>query len=382
VVEPYIIRNARVLLPYRVVEGGSVRVVDGRIAEVADHDLSSNGDGRAIDAEGRFLAPGFVELHIHGCDKLGFESAEPDALSRIRDFLLAHGVTTFVPTLQCDLGALSRLASAIENDESLARRIPGLYVEGPFVSTDKRGGILPGTLREPKIDHLEEVVGAARGMLRLMTVAPELEGIDEIVHRLVELGVIPCWGHTNCTIEEVPRLGDVRCNITHLFNGMSPISHKQSGLSLLPFLDPEVFCEVNGDGVHLNAETIRMCQRHLNPDRMILISDAVISAGRGHGEFRYFDRRVVSSESGVRYQDGTLIGSNCLIPEVVRRFIETTGCALHDAVRLATLNPCRLLGIDGRRGSVEAGKDADLVLFDENLSVTRVFATEDVPSLA
>ncbi|HUX22478.1 MAG TPA: amidohydrolase family protein, partial [Spirochaetia bacterium] len=226
-----------------------------------------------------------------------------------------------------------------------------------------------------------EVVGAARGMLRLMTVAPELDGIDEVVHRLVELGVIPCWGHSNCTLGELPRLQGVRCNITHLFNGMSPISHKQSGLALLPFLDSEVYCEVNGDGVHLNAESIRMCHRHLNPERMILISDAVISAGRGHGEFRYFDRRVVSSQTGVRYEDGTLIGSNCLLPEVVRRFIETTGCALHEAVRLATLNPCRLLGIDSRRGSIESGKDADLVLLDDDLSVTRVFAGEEVPPL-
>ena len=167
--ERVIIRNARVVLPDSVLDGGSVSVVDGRIVDVALHDLSAprrhdSGDWNIIDAEGQYLAPGFVELHIHGCDDLGFEAEAPDTLRRIGDFLARHGVTTFVPTLQCDLGALSRLADSLEHEESLRRRVPGFYVEGPFVSKERKGGILEETLRAPGLEYLEEVLEAARAL--------------------------------------------------------------------------------------------------------------------------------------------------------------------------------------------------------------------------
>lgn len=371
----YVIRNARVVLENRVLDGGSVRVEDGRITAVepaADFDRTDD-DASTIDAGGLFLGPGFVELHIHGCDDIGFESPRADAASHLQKFLLSKGVTTFLPTLQCDLDALRRLAQSLDGDPALAARVPGVYVEGPFVSREKRGGIFEETIRAPDVGYLERVVEASGNRVRLMTLAPELSGIDRIVERTVEAGILPCWGHSGCRVEQVPRLEGVRCNVTHLFNGMSSVSHKESGLAMLPFLREDVFFELNGDGIHLNTSSIRMCHRHLNHERMILITDAVVSAGRGPGRFRYFDRTVVSDESGVRYEDGTLIGSNCLMPEVVRRYIQTTGCAVHEAVKLATLNPCRLLGIDDRRGSIAVGKEADLVLFDEDLAVKRVF---------
>lgn len=377
--ESYVVRNARVVLEDGVLEGGSVRVEEGRIAGIEGPGASRGDTERPhdetekIDAGGLFLGPGFVELHIHGCDDTGFESPRPDALAHLQGFLLANGVTTFLPTLQCDLEALKRVAAALDGSASLAARVPGIYVEGPFVNRTRRGGILEETIRSPDVDYLERVVAAAGNRLRLMTVAPELPGVDPIIARIVELGIIPCWGHSACRVEQVPTLDGVRCNVTHLFNGMSPVSHKESGLAMLPFLRDDLFFELNGDGVHLNTAALRMSHLHLNRERMILISDAVVSAGRGWGEFSYFDRTVVSRENGVRYGDGTLIGSNCLMPEVVRRYVSATDCPLHEAVRLATLNPCRLLGIDDRRGSIAVGKEADLVLFDEDLAVKRVF---------
>ncbi len=370
----YIIRNARVVLEDKVVPGAEVAVCDGKIVGVGRIVHLEDAEWTVVDAEGLYLGPGFVELHIHGGDTLGFESPQPEAVSRLCRFLLGNGVTTFLPTLQCDLEAIARVAEALRRDESTASRVAGVYVEGPFVSRGKRGGILEETIRKPDCEYLDQIIAAADGHLSLMTVAPELAGAEEIVRRLTENAIVPCWGHSECRVDQVPRLDGFRSNVTHLFNGMSPISHKDAGLAMLPFLDPETYFELNGDGIHVNEAAVQMCYRHLNLDRMILISDAVVSAGRGPGEYRYFDRTVVSGANGVRYEDGTLIGSNCLIPEVVRRFIETTGANLADAIRLATLNPCRLLGIDDRRGSIAVDKEADLVLFDDELRVKRVFA--------
>jgi N-acetylglucosamine-6-phosphate deacetylase len=374
-VSPILISGGTIVLEKRLVDGGSLLIDGGLIQRVLEPgDSAPPGDFRRIDARGAYIGPGLVELHIHGCDDLGFESEEPGALAKIGAFLLRNGVTTYLPTLQCSLPALRRLAAALRAAPATAARVPGFYVEGPFVNPARRGGIMTETLKAPDPALLRGVLDAAGGYLRLMTVAPELPGSGEIIRLLLEAGVVPCLGHSDCSIDELPAARE-RLSVTHLFNAMAPISHKRAGLAMLPFLDPSVFFELNGDGVHVNSESLKMCYDHLNHDRLMLISDAVVSAGREGGQYDYFGRTVLSGEDGVRYEDGTLIGSRCLMPSVVKRFIAATGASVAEGFRFASLNPCRLLGLAGRRGSIAEGKEADLVLLDrESLDVRTVLA--------
>jgi N-acetylglucosamine-6-phosphate deacetylase len=156
---------------------------------------------------------------------------------------------------------------------------------------------------------------------------------------------------------------------------MSPISHKKAGLALLPFMNDDVYFELNSDLIHVNEHIVRMCYNCLNHDRLILITDAVVSAGAEYGTYAYFGKEVKSDESGVRYtENGTLIGSNCLIPEVAKRFMRVTGAPVHEVVKFMSINPCRLLGIDEKRGSVEIGKEADLVIMDEEFNIKKNLA--------
>ena len=332
-----------------------------------------------IDVRGAYVVPGLVELHIHGCGEAGVEQSVegPEALDKIVRFLSLHGVNTLLPTLPCSEEAVAALAEALDADRKLKQRVPGLYIEGPFVNKEKRGGISPSLIREPDLKALERIIRIGRGHIRMMTVAPELPGAEAVVQRLRENGIVPCFGHSNCTAAEARGVMERTArsasappfNITHLFNAMSGISHKRPGLAALPFLDDECFFELNGDGIHVADELLLLCSRHLRKERMLLISDAVVSAGLAHGEYTYFGEKVVSDEKGVRYtENGVLIGSNRLITEVCRHFARVAGAPPAEVLPLVTENPCRLLGLTDR-GAVRPGLQADLVALDESYSV-------------
>ncbi len=203
-----------------------------------------------------------------------------------------------------------------------------------------------------------------------MTVAPELKGSDTIINELPNYGIIPCLGHSNAELSDVSIPEGEKVSMTHLFNAMSPVTHKKSGLGMLPFLNKDVFFELNGDGIHVSDEAVLMCYKNLNKEKLILVSDAVISSGLEYGEYESYGRSVTSNEKGVRYkEDNVLMGSNLLINNIVKRFIKLTGASLSEAVQFASLNPSVLLGIDSKRGSLETGKEADIILLDQEYNV-------------
>ena len=414
----FCVGNGKIILPHTVLPSGTVVVREGVIRAV----LPKSGkeslppDLPFIDVEGNYISPGLVELHIHGCGPYGFEVAGPEALKNAARFLASRGVSLFVPTIQPDVQVVSALGAALrdlQNGRSgsyekkevpLSAYAPGLYVEGPFINPEKRGGILPGLVRHPDPALLNELCTSSRDTILLMTVAPEVENAESLIPVMLEKGIVPCLGHSDASVAETegfmtalqresqetePRQKKdggrenrtAPVSITHLFNAMAPISHKRSGLAMVPFVnsDRELFVEINGDGVHLNDDMLRFCYHNLDHDNIILISDAVISAGdeelqNSEGALTYFGKPVVSDKEGVRYREsGTLIGSNRLIPDVVNHFLEVTGAPLYDAVRFAALNPCRVLGLDHVRGSLEPGKLADIVVFDADMKVIPEF---------
>jgi N-acetylglucosamine-6-phosphate deacetylase len=410
--------NGKIILPHTVLPVGTVVVREGVIRAVLPKSEKESlpPDLPFIDVEGNYISPGLVELHIHGCGPYGFEALGPGELRKAAGFLASRGVSLFVPTIQPDQQAVSVLGAALR--ELLSDRngshekwslppaasAPGLYLEGPFINPEKRGGILPELVHHPDPALLNELYASSRNTILLMTVAPEVENIESLIPAMLEKGIVPCLGHSDASVAETEgfmtalrqdrqegqkkqkkdgarRTGRPSISITHLFNAMAPISHKRSGLAMVPFVDSgrELFVEVNGDGIHLNADMLRFCYRNLDHDHILLISDAVISAGdaglqNGEGALTYFGKPVDSDKEGVRYREsGTLIGSNRLIPDVVHHFVEATGAPLCDAVRFAALNPCRVLGLDHVRGSLEPGKLADIVVFDADMNVIREF---------
>jgi N-acetylglucosamine-6-phosphate deacetylase len=372
-IQDCVLTGGRIVLPRAVLEGGAVVVQKGKIRAILEAGEKLPPGIPRRDLGRAWLTPGLVELHIHGLRGLAFDSLGPDPAARERALALAAsslrelGVTTFVPTIVSREAPLSELAEAVCALSLSREDLPGIYVEGPFVNPARRGGIPLDAIREPDARVLGRMINLARGRLALMTLAPELPGYREILARLEAVGVLPCLGHSDCDIDRIT-LPDGRFSITHLFNGMSGFSHKVPGLAMLPFLDRRPFVELNADGVHVNEASLRVCASGIEPDKLMLISDAAYPAGLPPGRYGSGEAELVSGADGVRFAaSGTLMGSRLLAPEILRNWLKVTGSSVPNAVRMLTLAPAQALGIDDRRGAIAPGMDAVFVAWKGEL---------------
>jgi N-acetylglucosamine-6-phosphate deacetylase len=368
-----VLTGGRVVLPRSIMEGGAIVVQGGRIKAVLEPGDRLPGGVPRRDLGRSWVTPGLVELHIHGCGGVAFDALGPDpasgavALSRAAAFLRERGVTTFVPTIVSRQDALAGLAAALGEWAPSREEIPGIYVEGPFVNPARRGGIPLDAISDPDSRLLGRLINLARGRMALMTLAPELPGYREILARLEAVGILPCLGHSDCDIDRIT-LPSGRFSITHLFNAMSPISHKVPGLAMLPFLDRRAYVELNPDGVHVNDAALRICASSLEPDRLILVSDAAYPAGLPEGRYGEGETALVAGPEGVRYAaTGTLMGSRSLAPDILRNWLKVTGSSIPNAVRMLSLTPAQALGIDDRRGAIAPGLDAIFVIWKGEL---------------
>ncbi len=367
-----LIKNGKIILTNKVVNDGCLIIENGIIKEISTcYDSDKVYD--IIDAQNNYVSPGFFDTHIHGAGNAVFEMPGNDSFAGIGNILLENGITSFLPTILCNEDYIKALVININSNLELKKRIRGIYIEGPFVNPDKKGGINPDYIRKPDVDYLKKIIDLSDGLLKMMTIAPELEGIDNIVDHLTDSDIVPSFGHSTATLDVALSKGKVK-NITHLFNAMSGIFHKNPGLAALPFVNRDIFTEVNGDGIHIDPQIIKMCYENLNRDKLIFITDAVISAGLPYGDYFYdTDKPVISSERGVRYKkNDVLIGSASLIPDILRNLKNITNADIHELIKTVTLNPAKLLSVDKEYGSIEVGKKADIVIFDEDFKVHKV----------
>jgi len=389
----YVIEGADLILPDAILPRATLAVRGGRIAHILaeqeGHELSSlselvnvdpSFDGAPlIHAADTFVAPSLVEVHVHGCGWWGFERvAGPDDLLEAVAFLEQKGVGCFVPTILWDERVLASLASAILACGLPRETVPGIYLEGPFVNPAKRGGIQPENISPVNASLARKILDAAQGLLKIVTVAPELDGIGPIYRIFQDAGALVSLGHSDATLQSLA-LPEHPYSMTHLFNAMRGIDHKDGGLANLAFSQSPDYVEVNGDGVHVNETCLRLSARAVPSDSLILISDAVVGAGLPQGTYRYFEHDVVSTERGVRYADtDVLMGSNRLGMDIVRSFTSLAGIPLWQAVRAMSLVPRRALGMAEDFGSIEIGKVADIFIWDKEMkSATRPSALLD-----
>jgi len=378
----YIIEGADLLLPDATLSRATLVVKEGKIEgifnqragkslqELLDRDpqLSTAPVLHLSDA---YIAPALVETHIHGCGVWGFERiGGASDLEGAAKFLEEKGVGCFVPTILWDEPALTNLAEAILEAKLPRASLPGIYVEGPFVNFAKRGGIQPSNICAPDAGLARHLLEVSRGLLAICTIAPELESVDALYPIFKNAGVLVALGHSDATLGTLA-LPEHPYTITHLFNAMTGVDHKAGGLVNLALSGSPDFVELNGDSIHVNASCLSLAARAVPQDSLILISDAVVGAGLPHGEHRYYEHRVVSSERGVRYADtDVLMGSNRLGIDIVRSFVAQTGVPLWQAVRAMSLIPRRALGQDAEYGSIETGKVADIFIWDRSLEVS------------
>jgi N-acetylglucosamine-6-phosphate deacetylase len=344
-----------VVLPDRVLSPGAVRVEGDRILAVEP------GDSPRV---GHWLLPGLVDIHVHGGGGASFDGGYAEA-RRAAEYHLAHGTTSAVASLVTaapgDLLAQTATLAELCEDGTLA----GIHLEGPFLSAARCGAHDAALLRAPDPDLLEALLAAGRGHVRQVTIAPELPGAVELIHRLAARGVTAALGHTDASYPEtVEGLTAGARLATHLFNAMRPLHHRDPGPVAAVLGTPGVVAEVIGDGVHLADATVGMLFATLGPDRLALVTDAMAAAGAEDGAYTLGGRDVRVRDGVARIGD-VIAGGTATLARVLGRAVEH-GVPVRDAVRAATLTPARAVGL-ADRGALEPGRRADLLVLDAGL---------------
>lgn len=369
-----LLRNGRIVLADHVLERGWVQVDAARITALGPDDPPTCAD--IIDLDGSWVLPGFVDMHVHGGGGGSYLVADPAQARHARDFHRAHGTTTTVASLVT--AAPQTLAAQLESlvDLVVDGTLAGVHLEGPFLSGARCGAHDPALLRDPDVALMDELIAAARGTIRMVTFAPELANSDALVELLVAAGVVAAVGHTDASYEAAMRAFDAGAAVaTHLFNGMRGIDHRQPGPVVAAVNSPHVVVELINDGVHLHPAMVAATMGLVSARRVAFVSDAISAAGRPDGDYDIGSMKVRVRGNVATLAGGTsLAGSTLTLDEALRRGVEEVGLLIGDVSRALSGTPARVLGIDDVVGSLTAGKDADIVVLDERLSLTRVLS--------
>jgi N-acetylglucosamine-6-phosphate deacetylase len=372
---PFTVAAEHVVTPDGVLSPGWLHVRGGRIAATG----AGEPPGPAA-RRGHWALPGFVDLHVHGGGGASFTEGGPDDARRAAAFHRAHGSTRIVASLvTAPVAELERRLAllAVLADEGV---IAGIHLEGPFLSAVRCGAQDPRYLIDPDLAVFARLRAAARGWLRMITVAPELPGAFAVIRAAAAAGVIVAAGHTDASAEVTAAAVDVGVShATHLCNGMRPLGHRDPGPAGA-LLDRQVSCEVIADGVHLHDVIIRLAARAAGHANLVLITDAMSAAGLPDGGYQLGELAVTVAGGVARLAagpggaPGSIAGSTATMDQVVRRVITAVGLPVADAVAAASTNPARRLGLSAETGALRPGLAADLVLLDDAFQLTTVLA--------
>jgi N-acetylglucosamine-6-phosphate deacetylase len=366
--QPTVLTGATVVLPTETVENGQVAIHGSRITTTAPE------NAKVIDVTGHYVLPGFVDIHNHGGGGASFTSGSvEDVLRGIHTHRL-HGTTTLVAsTVTGDMDFLTERAGLL-SELAEQGEIAGIHFEGPFISPCRKGAHSEELLRDPDPAEVRKLIDAARGRATMVTLATELPGGIDSVRLLAEHGVIAAIGHTDATYEQTVEAIDAGATVaTHLFNAMPPLGHRSPGPIAALLEDDRITVELIDDGTHLHPAALRLAFHRAGADRVAFITDAMDAAGFGDGRYWLGPLEVEVADGVARLlTDGTIAGSTLTLDRAFKRAVTVDGLSVEDAVRALSATPARLLGMSDRIGSLEPGKDADLVLLDADYDLKGV----------
>ena len=370
-----VLANARLLDPEGSAPESAALVLEGeRIAGILAPGAAPPRDAEHVDCHGRWLAPGFIDLHHHG--RLLFADAASSAasLEGASASLLRHGTTAFLPTtvawprpeLRERVAELARVLEDRAIGRGWSGAIPlGIHLEGPWIRPEMAGAQPRGGIRSWDVEEGREIFDAARGCVRLVTLAPELPGASDLLGELARRGIVAALGHSLAGAEAIERaIGEGLRHVTHVFNAMGGIHHRERGTAAVALADDRLSCDLICDGAHVHPEIVRVAAR-AKGDRLLLISDGVDLPSSGTASFG--SGLLASDGVALRLPDGRLAGSCLTLDRAVRNLRAFAGTSLRDSVAACTLRPARLLGIEAERGTLRRGARADLVVLDETV---------------
>ena len=364
-----------------IIKGGKVFQEDGSFLEQAlyinDHRLVDKAeyqdDGKVIDAEGLLVLPGLVDIHSHGAAGEDFSDGNPEGLKKILQYEKRCGITSYCPTsMTFPKERLRQIFASIKGAQTEEEaKVVGINMEGPFLDPAKKGAHVEEWIAALDAAFVRELNQDVDGLVRLVTLAPNMDGAEEFIKEMHE-EVCISLGHTAADYDCASRAMKLGAHhVTHLYNAMQPFGHRAPGLIGAAMDDPECMVELICDGYHIHPSAIRAAFRLFGPERVILISDSMRATGMENGTYELGGQEVTVKDRKAVLKDGTLAGSATNLYGCMCKAIEF-GIPLEQAIMAATANPARSIGIFDRVGSIRIGKQADLLLVSENLELKRV----------
>jgi len=357
----------RLITPTEIIQSPVVIVEDERIAAAGPRGAITVPSGRHLDFPGCTLAPGLIDIHIHGGAGHDVMEAGAAGLAAMERGLLGNGVTAYLPTTVTApaerlLSALDALGKHVTQKASTGGvRALGIHLEGPFISHAKRGVHPTAHLAPPSPALLERFWQVSHGAIRFITIAPELPGAIETIERARELGIVVSLGHSNAnTAETLAAVAAGAVHATHTFNAMRPLDHREPGILGVVLTDSRLTADIIADGIHVAPAVLDLFLRSKGLDRAILITDAISATGMASGHYRLGDLEVTVRDGRCEHE-GKLAGSVLTLDRAVRNIASYAHISVDQAVRLATLNPARRLGMEAERGVIAPGSSADLI---------------------
>ena len=378
-----LVHAARAFTPATEIPDAAILIRDGAIEAVGPRDgVTLPAGAQEVVATDKIATPGFVDVHIHGAGGHDVMEGTGDALKAVASTIAAHGTTSFVATtVTASPDAICRSAEGVaryfglqHEAGDLRAEVLGVHFEGPFISPLRRGVHPPEFLKLPSADLLAQFIAAAKGRAQILTIAPELLGAMPCIDAARKAGLVVAIGHTDATYEQArAAIARGAHHAVHVYNAMRPFTHRDSGVIGAVLTTPEVTAELIADGVHVDETAMRLLLQAKGPSGVILVSDGISATGMPDGKYMLGTFEVTVSDGVCRNAEGKLAGSTLTLDRALRNIVNL-GTPLSHALRMLTLNPATLLGLEFKKGALRAGADADLVLLDDSLRVTKVWA--------
>lgn len=370
-----VLTNGRILTPYVEIKTGTVVIQGRQIVEAKPAALNDfPSSARVLNLRGLTAVPGFVDMHIHGALGADTLDATPEAISTIARFLAKNGTTSFLPTTVSagweQLGKVASAAVEAKKSNTLGAEILGLHLEGPFLNPEKRGAQNPAAIQGVDLNAVAALLHRFPGLVRVVTLAPELPGALDCIKYVTGQGVTAAAGHTSADFATMNAAFEAGLTHgVHLFNGMGPLHHREPGAVGAILTRPGVTCEVIADGHHLHPATVWLTASLKAPDDLVLVTDAMRAAGLADGQYDLGGLTVRVKDGVAKLPTGSLAGSTLTLVKAVKNAAAFTGFPLQKVVQWATVNPARVLGVSAKKGEIAAGKDADITVLDQDFNV-------------
>jgi len=350
-----------------------LKIENGKIIDIGVFDC----DDFTVDADGKYVIPGLVDIHSHGAVGVDTMDSDSDKLVEMCKFYSSHGVTTLFPTTTTakHVDTKKAILSVVEADEEKCTvSLRGVHVEGPYLNVKRAGAHPHDLLKAPDISETKEYIELAGDKRLYITVAPELDGAIDFIKEAVSLGAKVSIGHSETDSEVIKKALDAGAtSFTHTYNAMTPIHHREPGVVGMALLS-DAYAEFICDGEHLNPDVVAMSYKTKSRDRFVLVTDSMQAAGMPDGVYMLGELETYVVDGVARIKEGNLAGSTANLYNCMTNLMKFAGISLEDAVICATRNPAMAAGIYDKVGSIEKGKDADIVILDTDMTIEKTIS--------